>query len=331
MWVAVDGIDVAASALARVEVTRAVAVACPAGEGRRRAETLLRSCLVMPITDDILRVAARIASPTLRSLDAIHLATAMHVQPDALLTYDQRLASAAEARAWRCSRRGRRRPVTRSAPRTGRRPRRLHGYHRARTLLLNSPIEDTHHPWHTTSPSFPGTAPAPSSPRPRAACSRPPASSSTWDEQPAGVDVYEAEGSPFPDHTLDSIRRTKVGIKGPTTTPVGSGFRSVNVAPAQGARPLRLHPAVQGLRGRAHPLPRDRHRDRPREHRGPVRRHRVRARVRGQREAARRSSPGWARRSREDSGISIKPISVFGSERIVESAFATPRRTARRR
>ena len=50
-----------------------------------------------------------------------------------------------------------------------------------------------------------------------------------WDEQQAGVDVYDAEGTPFPDRTLDSIKRTRVGIKGPTTTPVGSGFRSVNV------------------------------------------------------------------------------------------------------
>src|ERR671937_553738 len=50
-----------------------------------------------------------------------------------------------------------------------------------------------------------------------------------WDEQPAGEDVYREEGTPFPDRTLDSLRRTKVGIKGPTTTPVGSGFRSVNV------------------------------------------------------------------------------------------------------
>src|SRR3954452_5095384 len=50
-----------------------------------------------------------------------------------------------------------------------------------------------------------------------------------WDEQPAGVDVYEEEGTPFPDRTLDSIKANGVGIKGPTTTPVGSGFRSVNV------------------------------------------------------------------------------------------------------
>src|ERR671931_242685 len=50
-----------------------------------------------------------------------------------------------------------------------------------------------------------------------------------WDEQPAGEDVYREEGDPFPDRTLESIKRTGVGIKGPTTTPVGSGFRSINV------------------------------------------------------------------------------------------------------
>ena len=50
-----------------------------------------------------------------------------------------------------------------------------------------------------------------------------------WDEHPAGEDVYAEEGTPFPDRTLESVKRTGVGIKGPTTTPVGSGFRSVNV------------------------------------------------------------------------------------------------------
>ena len=50
-----------------------------------------------------------------------------------------------------------------------------------------------------------------------------------WDRREAGIDEYERSGNPFPDETLDSIRRNGVGIKGPTTTPVGSGFRSVNV------------------------------------------------------------------------------------------------------
>src|SRR3990170_131012 len=51
-----------------------------------------------------------------------------------------------------------------------------------------------------------------------------------WDFQDAGVDVYESEGNPLPDRTLDSIRERGIAIKGPTTTPVGSGHRSINVA-----------------------------------------------------------------------------------------------------
>ena len=48
-----------------------------------------------------------------------------------------------------------------------------------------------------------------------------------WDFQDAGVDVYESEGNPLPERTLESIRERGVAIKGPTTTPVGSGFRSI--------------------------------------------------------------------------------------------------------
>jgi isocitrate dehydrogenase (NAD+) len=51
-----------------------------------------------------------------------------------------------------------------------------------------------------------------------------------WERHDAGVDVMERCGTPLPDEVLESIRRTKVAIKGPITTPVGSGFRSVNVA-----------------------------------------------------------------------------------------------------
>jgi len=50
-----------------------------------------------------------------------------------------------------------------------------------------------------------------------------------WDTQQAGAAVVEAEGSPMPDRVLESIRRNKVALKGPVTTPVGYGFRSVNV------------------------------------------------------------------------------------------------------
>ena len=51
-----------------------------------------------------------------------------------------------------------------------------------------------------------------------------------WEVHDAGLDVMEEYGTPLPEHVLDSIRRTKVAIKGPITTPVGKGFRSVNVA-----------------------------------------------------------------------------------------------------
>jgi isocitrate dehydrogenase (NAD+) len=52
----------------------------------------------------------------------------------------------------------------------------------------------------------------------------------TWDVQDAGEGVMAKYGTPMPDHVLESIRRNKVGLKGPITTPVGEGFRSVNVS-----------------------------------------------------------------------------------------------------
>ena len=51
-----------------------------------------------------------------------------------------------------------------------------------------------------------------------------------WERQDAGLDVMEEYGTPLPDHVVESVRRNRVAIKGPITTPVGSGFRSVNVA-----------------------------------------------------------------------------------------------------
>jgi isocitrate dehydrogenase (NAD+) len=55
-------------------------------------------------------------------------------------------------------------------------------------------------------------------------------SSFDWDVQQAGVDVMETAGTPLPPETLESIKRNTVAIKGPITTPIGTGFRSVNVA-----------------------------------------------------------------------------------------------------
>ncbi len=51
-----------------------------------------------------------------------------------------------------------------------------------------------------------------------------------WDVVEAGADVMDEYGTPLPEHVLDSIRKNKVALKGPITTPIGCGFRSVNVA-----------------------------------------------------------------------------------------------------
>jgi isocitrate dehydrogenase (NAD+) len=50
-----------------------------------------------------------------------------------------------------------------------------------------------------------------------------------WDEQEAGVDVMARTGTPIPDATINSIKRTRCALKAPITTPVGTGFRSINV------------------------------------------------------------------------------------------------------
>ena len=51
-----------------------------------------------------------------------------------------------------------------------------------------------------------------------------------WDEEYGGMSAVENAGTPLPNATLDSIRRTRLALKGPLTTPVGGGYRSVNVA-----------------------------------------------------------------------------------------------------
>ena len=51
-----------------------------------------------------------------------------------------------------------------------------------------------------------------------------------WEVVPAGAACMEEYGTPLPESTVEAVRRNKVAIKGPITTPVGTGFRSVNVA-----------------------------------------------------------------------------------------------------
>jgi isocitrate dehydrogenase (NAD+) len=74
-----------------------------------------------------------------------------------------------------------------------------------------------------------------------------------WEVVEAGEAVMAEHGTPLPDHVLDSIRRNKVAIKGPITTPVGEGFRSVNVALRQALNlyaNLRPARSIKGLETR---------------------------------------------------------------------------------
>ena len=94
-----------------------------------------------------------------------------------------------------------------------------------------------------------------------------------WNVQEAGAGVMDEFGTPLPQHVLDAVAETKVAIKGPITTPVGTGFRSVNVALR---KHFDLYACVPVAAGRRLALPRRRPGHRAREHRGPLRRHRVR-------------------------------------------------------
>src|SRR3954452_6911484 len=141
-----------------------------------------------------------------------------------------------------------------------------------------------------------------------------------WDFQDAGIDVYEQEGNPLPDRTLDSIRERGLAIKGPTTTPVGSGHRSINVALRKEfdlyccIRPCK---AYEGVRTRFPETDIVIVRENTEDlyagiefEKGSAEVEKLRAFL-----ADELDSP-----TREGSGISIKPISVFGSERIGEAA-----------
>ncbi len=152
-----------------------------------------------------------------------------------------------------------------------------------------------------------------------------------WDSQDAGEDVYEKEGNPLPQRVIDSIKRNKVAIKGPVTTPVGKGFRSINVQLRQAMdlyaclRPCKTFKGSKSIYGNIDlVIVRENTED-------------LYAGIEFQKstpEALRvidtvRELSG--KNIREDSGISIKPISVFGSERIVRFAFEYARKNGRKK
>jgi isocitrate dehydrogenase (NAD+) len=142
-----------------------------------------------------------------------------------------------------------------------------------------------------------------------------------WHEVDAGVDVMASRGTPLPDETLESIRQTKTCLKAPITTPVGTGFRSVNVALRKTfdlyacLRPCKTYP---GVRSRYTGIDLVILRENTEDlyagiefEKGSVGAHKLVATI----------EELTGTKIRGDAGISIKPISVFGTERIVKAAF----------
>jgi isocitrate dehydrogenase (NAD+) len=153
-----------------------------------------------------------------------------------------------------------------------------------------------------------------------------------WDVQQAGADVMDQYGgNPLPDHVLDSIKQNGVALKGPITTPVGTGFRSVNVALRKTldlygqVRPCKTYPGVRSRYDKVDLV---------------VIRENTEDLYAGiefeEGSSHTRDLIDWVEhhghpRLRDDSGISLKPISVTGSRRIVEFAFDFARRNGRRK
>lgn len=85
----------ATSRIAVVEVSRATALANPSEEVRQEMDKLLASCALIAVSAHVLRAARELAAATVRTLDAIHLASALRIEADELLAYDRRLLTAA--------------------------------------------------------------------------------------------------------------------------------------------------------------------------------------------------------------------------------------------
>jgi isocitrate dehydrogenase (NAD+) len=152
-----------------------------------------------------------------------------------------------------------------------------------------------------------------------------------WDVQQAGVDIMEEAGTPLPPATLESVKRNKVAIKGPITTPIGTGFRSVNVALRAELelyaclRPCKTYP---GVRTRFETVDVVIVRENTEDlyagieyESGTPEAEEVREFLNGKQK----------KQIRKGSGISIKPISEFGTERIVRYAFEYAKSHGRKR
>lgn len=152
-----------------------------------------------------------------------------------------------------------------------------------------------------------------------------------WDIQQAGECAIEKYGTPIPDGTLESIEKNKLCLKAPLTTPVGSGFRSVNVYIRQRfnlyvcLRPFKFY---EGVRSRYSGLNMVVVRENMEDLYAGIEFERGK---KDTEELIGFISKTTGKEIKEDSGISIKPISAGNSERIVRFAFEYARKNKRKK
>jgi isocitrate dehydrogenase (NAD+) len=145
-----------------------------------------------------------------------------------------------------------------------------------------------------------------------------------WDVQEAGVDIMETAGTPLPDSVIESIKSTKVAIKGPITTPVGHGFRSVNVALRKAidlyacVRPCKSY---EGVRSKYEDIDLVFVRENTEDLYAGIEFEKDTPEALALIAKLKELDPAAGATLRDHAGISIKPISVEGTRRIVKYAF----------
>ncbi|MDR1016963.1 MAG: isocitrate/isopropylmalate dehydrogenase family protein [Coriobacteriales bacterium] len=150
-----------------------------------------------------------------------------------------------------------------------------------------------------------------------------------WEVQPAGAACIDEYGTPLPPATLDSIRKNQIAIKGPITTPVGTGFRSINVALRKALDLyVNLRPAVSipGTGARYDGVDLVIVRENTEDLYAGIEFEEGSAGAKGLIDYVAAEGAGQIR---PDSGITIKPISVTGTRRIVTWAFESAKANAR--
>ena len=152
-----------------------------------------------------------------------------------------------------------------------------------------------------------------------------------WDIVEAGSEVMERLGTPLPEATVESIKKNGIAIKAPITTPVGTGFRSINVHLRQTLdlyACLRPCKSYKGVRSRYSDIDLVIVRENTEDLYAGVEYEKGKDDTNELIDWINRHT---TRRITKDSGISIKPISVSGTQRIVRFAFDYARRLARKK